>query len=283
VARLEVFLPESGAIATISLCRDPGAPTPTPSPTPSPTATPALPAVVSFSLIDADTDAPVTGFDPIPAGATINLAALPGADLNIRANLNAEPAESVRFDLTGSETYSRIENVAPYALKGDTNGDYDEWQPSLGTYTLTAVPYTQDSASGTAGVGHTLTFTVIDEPVVTSFTLFDAETDTPIAGFDPLADGTTVNLAALPTTQLNIRANVAGAESVFFNLSGAETYSRIENVAPYALKGDTNGNYDEWQPSLGTYTLTAVPYTEDSAGVTAGIGLTITFTIIDDP
>ena len=41
-------------------------------------------SITGFRLIDADTDTPVAGFDPIPEGALINLATV-GSNLNIEA------------------------------------------------------------------------------------------------------------------------------------------------------------------------------------------------------
>ena len=118
---------------------------------------------------------------------------------------------------------------------------------------------------------------------VESFTLINADTDQPIATFNSLSNGATLNLAMLPTRNLNIRANTSPATvgSVRFGLDGKSNY-RTDNRAPYALGGD-NGNYSTWKPSLGTHTLTARPYTRSDARGTAGTALTITFSVIDQP
>lgn len=117
---------------------------------------------------------------------------------------------------------------------------------------------------------------------VTSFTLINADTDQPIATFDPVNNDVTLNLATLPTRNLNIRANTSPATvgSVHFGLDGKSNY-RTDNRAPYALGGDNNGNYSTWRPSLGKHTLTARPYTRSDARGTAGTALTITFTVTD--
>jgi hypothetical protein len=96
-----------------------------------------------------------------------------------------------------------------------------------------------------------------------------------------LASGTTLNLATLPTRNLNIRANTTPATvgSVKFALSGPQTKSVTESVAPYALFGDSNGNYYPWSPAVGSYTLTATPYSASGGGGTAGSALTINFTV----
>ncbi|VGO16669.1 hypothetical protein PDESU_05260 [Pontiella desulfatans] len=121
------------------------------------------------------------------------------------------------------------------------------------------------------------------QQAVTSLTLINADTDLPMAGYDPLVDGTSIDLASLPTRNLNIRANTDPdpVGSVVLNLSGAETHTQTETVQPYALKGDTSGDYDAWTPSVGSYSLTATPYTGSGASGTAGIALTIHFSVTD--
>ncbi|MFD1143521.1 T9SS type A sorting domain-containing protein, partial [Larkinella insperata] len=57
--------------------------------------------------------------------------------------------------------------------------------------------------------------------------------------------------------------------------------NQVDNGAPYALFGDSNGNFNNWAPAVGSYTLTATPYTATAAGGTAGTPLTISFTVID--
>jgi hypothetical protein len=127
---------------------------------PGPTATPEPteePAVISLTLIDADSDRPIENFNPIPDGALINLAALPTANLNVIANTGG-PVESVRFELDGVTLI--IENEPPYAMAGDIAGDYGPWTPTPGQHTLTAVPYLANAAGGETGRPLTITFTV---------------------------------------------------------------------------------------------------------------------------
>ena len=120
-------------------------------------------SVASFTLIDADNDVPIAGYDPIPDAATLNLATLPTRNLNIRANTNPAAVGSVRFGLDANASYG-TDNAAPYALAGDANGtDYLAWTPSVGSHTVTATPYSAADAGGTAGTARTLSFTVTDK------------------------------------------------------------------------------------------------------------------------
>jgi hypothetical protein len=115
--------------------------------------------------------------------------------------------------------------------------------------------------------------------VVTSFTLINAETNKPIAGFDPMSANAVLNFATLPTNKLNIRANTIGTtQSVRFGYDAKAIY-RTENVSPYAFDGDTNGDYYNWTPTLGVHTVTARPYSADGAGGSAGALVSIAFTV----
>jgi hypothetical protein len=123
-------------------------------------------AVTSLTLVDADRDLPIAGYDPIPDGATLNLARLPTRRLSIRATTSPSPVGSVRFGYDATTSY-RYDNVAPYAIAGNiTNSppDYRAWTPSVGSHTVRATPFTGSAAGGTAGTPKTVRFTVVDQP-----------------------------------------------------------------------------------------------------------------------
>ena len=116
-------------------------------------------SVQSFTLVNADTD---TDIRLLQNGETLNLATLPTTNLSVRANTSPATVGSVRFAYDGNTNF-QTESVAPYALEGDTNGDYNPWTPALGSHTLTATPFSAASAGGTAGTPLTITFTVINQ------------------------------------------------------------------------------------------------------------------------
>jgi hypothetical protein len=119
---------------------------------------------------------------------------------------------------------------------------------------------------------------------VTSFSLYNADTDQPIAGFNPLPANATLNFATLGTRNLAIRAftNPSTVGSVRFILDGASY--RMENTAPYLIAGDASStDYNAWTPSLGAHTLTGVAYSSYGGGGQVGPEYTITFTVIDQP
>lgn len=232
--------------------------------------------VVSYTLVNADTDTDLLTMTP---GIVLNLAALPTRNLNIRANTNPAVTGSVVFTLSGTQTRIATENVVPYALFSDYMGNYFPWTPALGNYTLVALPYDGPSGTGTAGISLTISFTVVNIGMtISSYTLVNADTNRDLLTITP---GMTLNLAALPRN-LNIRANTnAITASVELNLTGTQTHFESQNVIPYSLFGDFQGNYFNWTPTpiAGVYTLTATPFTAANGGGQAGTALTISFTL----
>lgn len=114
---------------------------------------------------------------------------------------------------------------------------------------------------------------------VTALVLINADSDVEI---EALANGATLDLGALPTSNLNVRADTSPATvgSVRFGLDGNPNY-RTENQAPYSLAGDSAGDYSAWTPSAGDHTLTATPYSGADASGAAGTALTVEFTVVD--
>ncbi|TCJ12682.1 choice-of-anchor D domain-containing protein [Flaviaesturariibacter flavus] len=114
----------------------------------------------SFTLVNSTNEQDI---QTVANGVTINLATLPGRNLNIRANTSPATVGSVVFALSGTQTRNVTESGAPYSLFGDNAGNYNDWTPAVGTYTLKATPYTGSGGTGTAGTPLTITFTVTDQ------------------------------------------------------------------------------------------------------------------------
>lgn len=110
------------------------------------------PLVVGATLINAASNSDISD---LPDEAQIALAAAPA--FNVRAEVSADVA-SVEFSLTGAQSRTHTEGVAPFALFGDSGGDYNEWIPELGRYTLSLTPR---NASGSAGTPLTINFSVV--------------------------------------------------------------------------------------------------------------------------
>ena len=122
-------------------------------------------------------------------------------------------------------------------------------------------------------------FTVRDASstfAVTRLFLVNADTNEDIR---EIHHNETINLAT-DGKNLNIRAETTGVEgSVSFELNGVKT---IENVKPYAMQGDIDGNYKVWAPTAGTYTIMATPHAEPKALGGAGDSLAIIVNVVNN-
>jgi hypothetical protein len=156
------------------------APTPAPTVVPSPSPVVAAPTVTSLTLIDANTDRDI---GPLISGTVIDLRKTP--QISVRANTAPSPTGSIRYELNTNKNY-RVDNTLPYSLTGGTATDYSRWAPAVGTYTLTAVPYSSSNAAGTVGKSMTATFTVIRSTTTPSPTPTVRPSPTPTVVPSPL-------------------------------------------------------------------------------------------------
>ncbi|MEM9326608.1 MAG: T9SS type A sorting domain-containing protein, partial [Bacteroidota bacterium] len=237
--------------------------------------------IQSFTLINSRTDKDIR---EIVDGDVINLFA-EGADrINIRANVLPDEVGSVKLELRGRTRRNQTENFAPYALFGDSpRGNYRNWKPKLGSYTLTATPFTQSKGRGEAGVPLTISFEIVEENNATiDFSLVDAVADVVVG---PLADGAVIDLAELELTGgISIQANtdpemVGSMELV---LTGDDNHRQTENFLPYALFGDNpRGDFNVWKPGPGSYSLTARAYTKRNRKGSVSADFTLDFTVVE--
>jgi hypothetical protein len=125
---------------------------------------PVNPEITSVVLVDADADVDIS---ELTDGMVLNLTTLPTRNLNIRATGNPD-TESVQFELTGPSPRTQTESTEPFALFGDSNGDFHSEPLSVGQYTLVVTPYTENGLGGSAGNPVTINFEII-EPVQEQF------------------------------------------------------------------------------------------------------------------
>ncbi|MFC1762592.1 DUF5060 domain-containing protein [Planctomycetota bacterium] len=114
--------------------------------------------ITKLILIDAGNDRPI---GPLNQDAIIDL-----AQTNRGINVDVETTgtvESVRYGLNDNPSY-HTESVPPFAMYGDDEGNYGEWIPKPGTYTVTATPYTEKGAKGKAGQTARVSFAIIGSP-----------------------------------------------------------------------------------------------------------------------
>ncbi len=123
------------------------------------------PAVVSFTLMDATTDAPIPAFDPLEDGDLIVLSELgvPRNEITIRANTFPREIGGVRFAVNGKPK-KRDERDWPYILSGDDKptGNIKPWSGmSPGAWTVSATPFgTRIGENDPEGAPRAVTFTI---------------------------------------------------------------------------------------------------------------------------
>jgi M6 family metalloprotease-like protein len=139
--------------------------------TSTPTTTPQ--SVISFTLINTDTDQPISGYENMRSTTTLNLTTLPTRNFTIRVNTKPSRVGSIKFSVPGDiPNNNRIENGAPYSLTGDTSGDYFKWNIRTGSFTVTATPYSQIDAGGIKGMPLSVLFRITDPVLVAPHSIF---------------------------------------------------------------------------------------------------------------
>lgn len=235
-------------------------------------------AVVSLTLVNADTDQDI---GPLTNGMTLNLATLPTRNLNVRANTSPADVGSVTFGYGGITNY-QLENGAPYTLGGDAGGtDYYAWTPEVNANSsIVATPYSEPNAAGIKGTALTVSFSVIDQASqqVTSLSLIDSTSGSVLVS--NIASQQRIEVADSSTRCLNIRANTqpnpVGSVTFAMTRPDGTTFSSTENGAPYDMLGDAGS---KGCLALGTHTVKATPYTLSSGGGSMGTALSRTFTL----
>ncbi|MEM9793482.1 MAG: Ig-like domain-containing protein, partial [Pseudomonadota bacterium] len=214
-------------------------PEPEPQPEPEPEPEPEDVAM-RFYLADTDTDETLM---ELTADAKVGYDMVEGRDVTVYA-VTADGTEvgSMRLSLSGNG--SRVENVTPYSLSGDTDGDFLEgtgMEP--GSYTLDVSAFDGSDAKGALIGGTSISFEVVEAPAsqIRAF-LADADTNETLM---EVTNGGTIDRTALGDRDLTIYATAeaeAAVESMMISGAGGGI-QRTENVEPYAIFGDTDGDF----------------------------------------
>lgn len=133
------------------------APPPPPRAAPKPPAKP--PEIAGFTLIDAVTDKPVPGFDPMPPDAVIDVGRLGLTLIDIRANPPPKFTGSVESVLNDGR--ARLEKGAPFSCTSNSaEGKYDGFKATPGRYTVRFTPWSAQDRKGTKGPTAVCSFTL---------------------------------------------------------------------------------------------------------------------------
>lgn len=123
-----------------------------------------------------------------------------------------------------------------------------------------------------------------------TFSLHNAQTGKPIAGFDPIVEGAVINLAEVGK-ELRVVANFKKDEqigSVKFGYNKSRNF-QLEEAAPYAIGLDytvvseDQSVYESWAPVLGNNEVSAVVYAEQRAKGSILGKADINFKVVEEP
>ena len=114
--------------------------------------------VTRLRLINNDTGKPLNGYDPLASEVTLAVADFANATLEAFAE-GPLAVGSIGFDI--DSVRESTENRTPYVISGDRDGGgYYVWKPPIGTFFVTATPYSGSERTGTAGAPLQVRFTV---------------------------------------------------------------------------------------------------------------------------
>ncbi|NQZ45034.1 MAG: BspA family leucine-rich repeat surface protein [Flavobacteriaceae bacterium] len=233
-------------------------------------------AVLSFNLIDADTD---TVIQTLTDGALIDIASLPSMNLSIEA-LATDDVESVRLSLNGPVSNERTESVAPYALFGDGGGDFMGMMFEKGTYSINAVPYSGDGLSGTRGTSLSVGFELTIGAPDFDFSFLEVTQPTTCGGAEGQIEG--LLTGPLGLYEINLVGPVSFSEPLTIELTsnersfsllaltaGAYTFS-VTQLATDTTKRMDFGMNDPELPMVGLQPLTNVQESDAAFALTGG-------------
>ncbi|WP_185272922.1 Kelch repeat-containing protein [Adhaeribacter swui] len=202
--------------------------------------------------------------------------------------------KNLLYTLEGNKTYSLTSNAAWLTITKNASGTavptgvnveatINTSSLAKGSYSATVTAKSTGSGTTYSSASFCVNITVGSSTTgqrVVSFTLINADSDKDI---QTLNNNATLDLAKLPTKNLNIRVNTSPSMvgSVKAVLSGVQSLTKTESSAPYAVFGETNYDYNAWVPKLGSYSLKATPYSGASASGTAGTALSISFKVVN--
>lgn len=227
-----------------------------------------------IGLYDSETDELI---QVLEEGGSVSADGLDFDNLNIGAFVVedgdlAGKVGSMQVLLDGEVGADFFENVEPYALFGDTLGDFFAGTLNSGEQTVSFKVYAEEQGEGDllATVDRTFTIeesTPSDDLIIG---LYNSETNQLV---QVLEEGDSLAASSLDLDNLNIAAFVAedgglfgkvGSMQVLINGDTGTDY--FENVEPYALFGDHSGDYLQGSLSAGDNTVAFEVYSEKMGG-----------------
>ena len=228
---------------------------------------------------------PTNTVTPWPTPTSTNVPAPPPPTSTPRPQIppSATPqptATNVPIQPTATNTATNTPTATNTAIAAPATATNTATATATATETLVPATATNTpTATATATETPTPTATPGDSRVL-SVALVNADSDTVIPGYETMPDGIVLDLATLPTNNLNIWATLDPqyADHVDVTLSGDASQSHTEYYYPYTFPGNNNFDFHGYNFIPGSYTLTFQPYVDLT---TPGTLFVFNFTVID--
>ncbi|MDX2304431.1 MAG: kelch repeat-containing protein [Microscillaceae bacterium] len=221
--------------------------------------------VTEFVLVNASNAQAIRTLNPV--NDVIVLDQLP-AGLSIEAKTGNQVG-SVEFQV--NQNAPRTESIAPYSLAGDQTTSFTPYPFAPGTYMIKATPYSGPGKTGTTGATFTLNLTVQATSGVPTMSLSMVNATTDQIFLAPIPANAQINAGQISTFNIIAQNFPAETKSIVFEITQGTSlgFKQTESMAPYALFGDVNGNYNPRTVQAGdSYTVSAKAYSQVSGGGT---------------
>ncbi|WKN32536.1 right-handed parallel beta-helix repeat-containing protein [Porifericola rhodea] len=242
--------------------------------------------IEGMSLVVESSQQKVSGYTSITNGETIRLSDLPSSDLNINAQISGKVG-SIVFDYNGTSRY-QVEGASPYALQGNGSG-YRKLSFKTGSNSITIKAYSESGGKGTLLDEKTINFNVEGSSgdnnvpsqkgkIIEGMSLVVESSQQKVSGYTSITNGETIRLSDLPSSDLNINAQISGkVGSIVFDYNGTSRY-QVEGASPYALQGNGSG-YRKLSFKTGSNSITIKAYSESGGKGTLLDEKTINFNV----
>jgi len=187
------------------------------------------------------------------------------------ANDYCPTVESASIQLEGPIGAIRTENIEPFTIFGNDSSEeiifgraYEE-----GSYTIRTKLYSENYLGGALVVDDVFSFAVSGRCEETNqqskcsveYILWDADRDVAIG---PLQESVCLDSNAEFSIEAKPSSDCAPDGSARLRLEGPIDFHRTENVLPYTIFGDKNGNVSGREYRAGSYTISTKLYPENS-------------------
>ncbi|MEO0761733.1 MAG: Ig-like domain-containing protein, partial [Pseudomonadota bacterium] len=199
-----------------------------------------------------DSEEPPANTAPVAADDAVSLAYAGGRTVDVLAN--DTDADGDALTITGVTASA---GLSAEIVSGGVRVTAAEGFSGAGSvsYTITDGDLTDE--------GEIAVTVAAPDPVAIELVLYDTVLDEAIA---TLEDGATVALDAAALDTLTVVATPAGTDVESMRLELGTTVERVENIAPYALFGDTGGDLAAGTLGFGAHDLAVTAYSDDGAG-----------------